>query len=839
MNNTLYKTISRTFIPGSPGRPGHPGQPFRAARWENQTRDVCSYTPDPNIMASYGFTYQWVPGYSVLGVWFDGQWTWVPPDGFTGSVIVPHVYLCRTEVYQVYVPGQPYIAPTPAIPSTPAQTILDFNIGWTGRARSIRAFANAGETEFKVHRSVTGAVVGLNTAFNATGYADIRYAFYLSHGIARVMESGSVVANLGAYAEGAVFKLRRYAGKVTYFVDDVEVWESDNSPEPMHLDAALYIGDDTVFDPAIEGLSYSDTAFEPLHSIGSEDAYAFSATEFQPLQTASRAAVGGQGVFHVLTGLGSDRIYGSGTAELPYLTSSAEGGFVLPSYAIADTSFYALTGVGAGLTGEIGGATSVFNPLGGLGSGGTAIATSSSTTVTNPDSSITTTEIVVAADGSTTTTTTTTTNNLDGSTTVVVVVNNPDGTTTTTTTVTTPSVEGGSTSTIVYETVNAESEVIASGSGVGETTAPVVNEDGSTSTTTTTVVNNSDGTTTTTVTETTVHPDGSTSTTTTVTVTDGDGNVVDTTTTVSDTTAPVTQLDGSTTTTTTTTVTANDGSTTTTVTGTTTETDGSTSSVITSQVSYGEATVVLHPLTASGYLLGETEMEDVGLFSAAFSSQTISPFTELVVVMTSSGEVGTVFAYSVAKPAEFLSTLTLTTPYSSLDELSASIITTLAVTVLGRGVGEETQVWVLNTETEGSTRYENYAFNSFAKIGDSYFGCKADGIYKLEGADDAGDPIRAMLSFGKWDFGTSYLKQVPHCYVGVSSNDRVFMKVIVEGEEYLYVANSNSEQMQAHRVDLGRGLEATYFEFELYNADGDDFELASVEFVVVPTTRRV
>ena len=152
---------------------------------------------------------------------------------------------------------------------------------------------------------------------------------------------------------------------------------------------------------------------------------------------------------------------------------------------------------------------------------------------------------------------------------------------------------------------------------------------------------------------------------------------------------------------------------------------------------------------------------------------------------------------------------------------------------------ENVAVWAVNAETGATTRYEGFDFNSYAKIGDSYFGCKADGIYQLDGDTDAGEPIRAMVSFGKQDFGTSALKRITNAYVGVSGQGRLFLKIMAEGQEYTYAARSYDENIQVQRFDTGKGLRVNWLEFELYNADGEDFELASVEFAVVPTSRRI
>lgn len=167
----------------------------------------------------------------------------------------------------------------------------------------------------------------------------------------------------------------------------------------------------------------------------------------------------------------------------------------------------------------------------------------------------------------------------------------------------------------------------------------------------------------------------------------------------------------------------------------------------------------------------------------------------------------------------------------------------LSLVGVGRGsirpVGVDHETWAMNLDTGSVTFYEGFSFNSFAKIGANYFGCKADGIYQLDGDTDAGAPIRSMVSFGKQNFGTSALKRVTNAYVGVSGQGRLFLKVLAEGREYTYAQRGYDEQLQVQRFDTGKGLRVNWLEFELYNADGEDFELASVEFAAVPLSRRI
>lgn len=153
--------------------------------------------------------------------------------------------------------------------------------------------------------------------------------------------------------------------------------------------------------------------------------------------------------------------------------------------------------------------------------------------------------------------------------------------------------------------------------------------------------------------------------------------------------------------------------------------------------------------------------------------------------------------------------------------------------------GDASETWVFNADTGGFTRYEGFAFNSFAKINGRYYGCKADGIYALDGNTDNGDPIQAMVSFGKQDFGTSALKRITNAYVGTSGEGKLYLRVLAEGQGYTYAARSYDEHLQVQRFDTGKGLRVNWLEFELYNASGEDFELASMEFAIVPTTRRI
>lgn len=61
--------------------------------------------------------------------------------------------------------------------------------------------------------------------------------------------------------------------------------------------------------------------------------------------------------------------------------------------------------------------------------------------------------------------------------------------------------------------------------------------------------------------------------------------------------------------------------------------------------------------------------------------------------------------------------------------------------------GEVFACWVLTTKNYNPSVYSNYDFNSYARLGEKLYGARQDGIYLLEGADDAGVAVHTGLLF--------------------------------------------------------------------------------------------
>lgn len=148
---------------------------------------------------------------------------------------------------------------------------------------------------------------------------------------------------------------------------------------------------------------------------------------------------------------------------------------------------------------------------------------------------------------------------------------------------------------------------------------------------------------------------------------------------------------------------------------------------------------------------------------------------------------------------------------------------------------------VMHTETGSLTQYANYPFNSFATFNGVYLGASAEGLFTLEGETDNGAKIPAFARVGITDFGTSYLKRVDRCYVGYRTDGNLVLRVYtdeVTQRDYLLRA-TGKDGLHGNHARIGRGLRARYWQFEVQNQNGANFELNAIELKPTHLRRRV
>jgi hypothetical protein len=145
--------------------------------------------------------------------------------------------------------------------------------------------------------------------------------------------------------------------------------------------------------------------------------------------------------------------------------------------------------------------------------------------------------------------------------------------------------------------------------------------------------------------------------------------------------------------------------------------------------------------------------------------------------------------------------------------------------------------WAMNTRNAAVTQYTGYNFNSFAKMGERYMGANDQGLYWLDGDDDAGRDIKSRITTGVIQPNGNKLSGVQYAYLGMRGDGEFIVTVTDEaGGSYNYTLTGSS--METSRVAFGRGFKTRYFTFSL-ESQGQDFDLDSAEFVTTEMARKV
>lgn len=151
--------------------------------------------------------------------------------------------------------------------------------------------------------------------------------------------------------------------------------------------------------------------------------------------------------------------------------------------------------------------------------------------------------------------------------------------------------------------------------------------------------------------------------------------------------------------------------------------------------------------------------------------------------------------------------------------------------------------WAVNWDTQASSRYESFPFNSYALVGARYYGAQADGIYLLGADTDNGAAIQASMSVGMQRMGTDSVKRLVMVYAEAASADKLQLKVSYSNakgaQEYIYAADADGDFKHHQRFVVGRGIKASYMTFEVFNLNGCDFSLNKLVILSDDTGRRI
>lgn len=160
------------------------------------------------------------------------------------------------------------------------------------------------------------------------------------------------------------------------------------------------------------------------------------------------------------------------------------------------------------------------------------------------------------------------------------------------------------------------------------------------------------------------------------------------------------------------------------------------------------------------------------------------------------------------------------------------------------------QTWILNTITDAHSRYTNYDFNSYFKIGDKNFGVKDDGIYEITGDYDITldnnleqvyTNIEAAVALPLTNFDEQSLKMCSDAIAYCRATGDLEV-VVTTDEQYvvdnLFIYHDDRPGMHRKRVKIPKGLKGNSWQYTIKNVDSSDFGINAFE-VMVKTLQRI
>lgn len=224
-----------------------------------------------------------------------------------------------------------------------------------------------------------------------------------------------------------------------------------------------------------------------------------------------------------------------------------------------------------------------------------------------------------------------------------------------------------------------------------------------------------------------------------------------------------------------------------------------------------------------------------GASSAAAVSEAAAPRAFFEAVASTVAAVGDASAYRLIELlASSLGQLTGSVNAAAVYSVTADSIAQIVSSL--QFVTSYVDGWAYNLNTGAPSFYEGFNFNSFAQVGNAYYGCNDAGIYLLSGDTDNSVPIEALITTGT---NGKNVYRVDAVYAGARSAQPMNLTCRVEGVEYTYAFRSATDSMEPTRVTPGKGLRGRYWQFEISNQDGADIEIDALEMMTAESGRRL
>ena len=174
------------------------------------------------------------------------------------------------------------------------------------------------------------------------------------------------------------------------------------------------------------------------------------------------------------------------------------------------------------------------------------------------------------------------------------------------------------------------------------------------------------------------------------------------------------------------------------------------------------------------------------------------------------------------------------------------------VQVLETAIAEDAAVlptdgaaWTANTDSFAASRYTGFALNSLAVIDGRLYGAGVDGLYAIDGATDAGNPIAATILTGQQSPGSETPQRGGYLYARMRAAGlmQAGVRYVANGVPGAYVypfEDRPADDVAPMRAKFGRGIKSLLWQFEVGNQAGASFRIDSgLTWVTNPGTRRV
>jgi hypothetical protein len=158
---------------------------------------------------------------------------------------------------------------------------------------------------------------------------------------------------------------------------------------------------------------------------------------------------------------------------------------------------------------------------------------------------------------------------------------------------------------------------------------------------------------------------------------------------------------------------------------------------------------------------------------------------------------------------------------------SSILLTTLGLSNLIL-IATDYQCIVINTKTGAVSEYDNYDFNSFCSdLYGKVVGCRADGIYELDGADDNGVDIDAYVKWGFLDPNIPTKSYPEEGFLSGESTGDIKVTTICDEDQSCEDILKYLTIRRDHPVRIAKGFKGRLYEVKIENIDGSGFTLNS------------